>query len=201
EAETKAISQNWTQSNPIIMPGGTAPPMLKDVLAGTKSLKQYDDESPRFVGPVWDDSPFYFAIDRPYRMPGAIAERLVKWLVGPSMGMLALFAIFGKPRSKETNAGRMPALHYVASLIYFAALGFGFIAVELALLQNLTLLVGHPIYTLSALLLRPLAFGGRGAALSARLRTWRAGVAVAVVGPVQAIARARPAPGPAPLRL
>src|SRR5882724_9979299 len=96
DAETKDISQNWTQANPIIMPGGTAPPMLKDVLAGTKSLQQYDDESPRFVGPVWDDSPFYFAIDRPYRMPEAIAERLVKWLVGPSMGMLALFAIFGK---------------------------------------------------------------------------------------------------------
>src|SRR5205085_672115 len=190
DAETKDISQNWTQANPIIMPGSTAPPLLKDVLAGTKSLQQYDDESPRFVGAVWDDSPFYFAIDRPYRMPGTIAERLVKWLVGPSIGMLALFAVFGVPRRKkiEREAGRRPAyadadgavsakggvLRYAGSLLYFAALGFGFIAVELALLQNLTLLVGHPIYSLSVLLFTLLAFGGIGSALSVRFPMWMA---------------------------
>src|SRR5205807_8705549 len=112
---------------------------------------------------VWDDSPFYFAIDRPYRMPGAIAERIIKWLLGPSIAMLALFAVFGIPRRKAIvtrSAGKMPALQYGASLIYFAALGFGFIAVELALLQNLTLLVGHPIYTLSVWLCTLLAFCG-----------------------------------------
>src|SRR5207237_162545 len=112
EAETKDVSQNWTQAKAIIMPGGTAPPLIKDVLAGTKTLQQYDNESPRFVGAVWDDSPFYFAIDRPYRMPGAIAERLVKWLIGPSMGMLALFAVFGMQRGTTVegeDAGRRRA--------------------------------------------------------------------------------------------
>ncbi len=203
EAETKDIKENWTQANPIIMPGGTAPPLLKEVLAGTKSLKQYDDESPRFVGPVWDDSPFYFAIDRPYRMPGAIAGRLVKWLVGPSMGMLALFAIFGKPKRLLKNdaggtaanqSGKGSTLQYTGSLIYFAALGFGFIAVELALLQNLTLLVGHPIYTLSVLLFTLLAFGGIGSALSVRFTMWLACVAVAVIGAIEALALPRLVP-------
>jgi hypothetical protein len=201
EAETKDISQNWTQANPIIMPGGTAPPLIKDVLAGTKTLAQYEAESPRFVGPVWDDSPFYFAIDRPYRMPGAIAERIMKWLLGPSMGMLVLFALFGKPTRKRpgqinadgtsaqpANADRMSAVPYVGSLIYFAALGFGFIAVELALLQNLTLLVGHPIYTLSVLLFTLLAFGGIGSALSMRVPIWLACAAVAVIGAIEALA-------------
>ena len=136
DAETKEISAKWTQANPIILPGGTAPPLIADVLAGRKSLQQYEAESPRFVGAVWDDSPFYFAIDRPYRMPGTIAERLLKWLLGPSMGMLVLFATFGRPRRAKLGP-------YAGSLIYFAALGFGFIAVELALLQNLTLLVGQ----------------------------------------------------------
>jgi len=203
EAETKDISQNWTQANPIIMPGGKAPPLLKDVLAGTKSLQQYDDESPRFVGAVWDDSPFYFAIDRPYRMPGAIAERLVKWLLGPSMGMLALFAIFGKPKrllkknadgTSPHPAGKGSSLQYVGSLLYFAALGFGFIAVELALLQNLTLLVGHPIYTLSVLLFTLLAFGGIGSALSVRFPMWLACVTVAVIGAIEALALPRLVP-------
>ena len=191
DAELKDVSTNWTQANAVVMPGGTAPPLLKDVLAGTKTLAQYEAESPRFVGPVWDDSPFYFAIDRPYRMPGAIAERIIKWLLGPSIAMLALFAVFGIPRRKAIvtrSAGKMPALQYGASLIYFAALGFGFIAVELALLQNLTLLVGHPIYTLSVLLFTLLAFGGLGSALSIRFPMWLACVAVAVIGAIEALA-------------
>ena len=192
DAQLKEISTDWTQANAVIMPGGTAPPGIKEVLAGTKTLQQYDAESNRYVGAVWDDSPFYFAIEKPWRMPGAIAERMVKWLLGPSMGMLALFAVFGKPRTKM-DAGRMPAvpgttLPYVGSLIYFAALGFGFIAVELALLQHLTLLVGHPIYTLSVLLFTLLAFGGIGASLSSRWSIWKACAAVAIIGTIEALA-------------
>lgn len=191
DAELKDISQNWTQANPIIIPGGTAPPLIKDVLAGTKTLEQYEAESPRFVGPVWDDSPFYFAIDRPWRMPGAIAERMVKWLLGPSVAMLGLFAVFGRPKRRDIESGesRRPAYPaYAGSLLYFAALGFGFIAVELALLQNLTLLVGHPIYTLSVLLFTLLAFGGIGSALSKRLKMWQACAAVALIGTIEALA-------------
>jgi SAM-dependent methyltransferase len=187
DTELKDVSTNWTQANPVVMPGGTAPPGIREVLAGTQTLDQYEASSSRFVGPVWDDSPFYFAIDRPWRMPGAIAERMLKWLLGPSVGMLALFAIFGKPRTGESR-GKRTTIQYVSSLLYFAALGFGFIAVELALLQNLTLLVGHPIYTLSVLLFTLLAFGGIGSALSVRFPMWLACVAVALIGAIEALA-------------
>jgi len=190
DAELREISEKWTQANPIIMPGGTAPPLIGDVLAGRKTLEQYDAASPRLVGPVWDDSPFYFAIDRPFRMPSTIAERLVKWLLAPSVGLLGLFAAFGMPKRRVTNPvpqkSALPA--YGGSLLYFAALGFGFIAVELALLQHLTLLVGHPIYTLSVLLFTLLAFGGIGSALSVRFPMWLACVAVAVIGAIEAMA-------------
>jgi hypothetical protein len=60
DAELKEISQNWTQANPVIMPGGTAPPLIADVLAGRKTLEQYDAASPRYVSAVWDDSPVLF---------------------------------------------------------------------------------------------------------------------------------------------
>jgi hypothetical protein len=198
DAELKEIKENWTQANAVIAPGGIAPPGIKEVLAGTKTLDQYEAGSPRFVGPVWDDSPFYFAIDRPWRMPGAIAERILKWLLAPSIGLLALFAVFGRPRrekaEKKTAEDRRPEAlpsgnsPYVASLVYFAMLGFGFIAVELALLQHLTLLVGHPIYTLSVLLFTLLAFGGIGAALSPRWSMWKACAAVAIIGTIEALA-------------
>jgi predicted membrane-bound spermidine synthase len=192
DAELKEISGNWTQARGIIMPGGTAPPGMKEVLAGAKSLAQYDAESPRFVGPVWDDSPFYFAIDRPWRMPASIAERIAQWLLGPSVGLLALFALFGWPRKTAIASSESPSrtlgLRYAGSLVYFAALGFGFIAVELALLQHMTLLVGHPIYTLSVLLFTLLAFGGIGADLSPRWPMWKACVVVAIIGAIEALA-------------
>jgi len=156
-------------------------------LTKKKTLTEYEAASPRFVGPVWDDSPFYFAIDRPFRMPPSIADSMLRWLLGPSMGMLALFAVFGKPR--KTTIGP-----YAGSLIYFAALGFGFIAVELALLQNLTLLVGHPIFTLSVLLFTLLAMGGIGSALSSRVSIPVACASVAVIGAIEALALPRLVP-------
>lgn len=192
EAELKEIKENWTQANAVVAPGGIAPAGIKEVLAGTKTLDQYEAESPRYVGPVWDDSPFYFAIDRPWRMPGTIAERILKWLLAPSVLLLVVFAVFGRPRRRKIEgeaAGPGSGISpYIGSLVYFAALGFGFIAVELALLQHLTLLVGHPIYTLSVLLFTLLAFGGIGAALSPRWSMWKACAAVAIIGTIEALA-------------
>jgi hypothetical protein len=186
-AETTEIKEKWSQAEPIIMPGGPAPSLIAEVLGGRSTLAHYEVQSPRFVGPVWDDSPFYFAIDRPFGMPRAIADGLLKWLLGPSLVMLAAFAIFGRPKGKTMAP-------YAGSLVYFAALGFGFIALELALLQNLTLLVGHPIFTLSVLLFTLLGMGGIGSALSRRVPIWQACVAVATIGAVEAIALPRLVP-------
>ena len=180
ETETADISRNWTQATAVILPGITAPPLIGEVLAGKKTLVQYETESPRFVSPVWDNSPFYFAIERPFRMPAAIAQPLLKWLLLPSILMLALFAVLGRPR--QASIGQ-----YSGSVLYFAALGFGFIAVELALLQNLTLLVGHPIYTLSVLLFTLLAMGGIGSAISSNVSMTKACIVVAIIAALEAI--------------
>ena len=193
-AETAEISERWTQAEPVILPGGPAPPLIGEVLQGSKTLAEYEAASPQFVGPVWDDSPFYFATERPYRMPGTIAGPLFKWLLGPSVALLALFAIFGRPRRAAIGP-------YAGSLIYFAALGFGFIAVELALLQNLTLLLGHPIFTLSVLLFTLLAMGGIGSALSPRVSMRVACLSVAAIGAVEALALPRLVPLLLPLPL
>lgn len=187
DAETKAIKEQWTQADPIIMPGGPAPALIGDVLAGKMTLAQYEAQSPRFVGPVMDDSPFYFAIERPFGMPASIAESLLKWLFLPSLALLLVFALFGRPR--QTSVGP-----YAGSVIYFAALGFGFITIELALLQNLILLVGHPIFTLSVLLFTLLAMGGIGSAISHRVPMWLACASVALIGGLEAIALPRLVP-------
>jgi hypothetical protein len=117
--------------------------------------------APTRVGPVFDDSPFYFATDRPIGIAPSMALSLLI-LVVPVIGLLAVFVAFGRP----AGAARAP---YASAVVYFACLGAGFITVELALLQNLTLLLGHPIFTLSLLLFTLLAAGGLGSAASGRV--------------------------------
>jgi hypothetical protein len=101
-------------------------------------------------------------------------------LVFPAIGLLVIFVALGKPRGERAGP-------YAASIAYFCCLGFGFISVELALLQNLTLLLGHPIFTLSILLFTLLAFGGLGSAISRRVPIRASCLFVALLGAAEAL--------------
>ena len=180
EAQTAEIMNDWTLARPVYVPGRHAEAPYDALFSGQKTLQQIVDESPRRVGPVFDDSPFYFAVERPWGMATKIANGLMT-LVAAAAVLLAGFIVFGRPRGG-------PVKPYVASVVYFAALAAGFIAVELALLQNLTLLIGHPIFTLSVLLFTLLAASGVGASISASISSRTACFAVAAIGAVGAIA-------------
>jgi SAM-dependent methyltransferase len=186
--------ENWDLARPLIVPGYPVPQPYTDLLSGRKTMAQWEAASPTLIGAVFDDSPFYFAIERPWGMPTAIAGRLFGWLLAPSLVLLALFSAFGKPKDKPTGP-------YAASVTYFACLGFGFISVELALLQNLTLLLGHPIFTLAILLFTLLAAGGFGSALSTFVSPRGACLVVAVLGTIEALALPRLVPLLLPLPL
>ncbi len=180
-AETETIANQWTQATPVIVPDHHVDEPYADLLNGKKTMAEYMAASDKLVGPVFDDSPFYFAIERPWGMPPTIASRLTNWLLMPAIVLLVLFAAFGKPRGQRVAP-------YASSVVYFAALGFGFITVELSLLQNLTLLLGHPIFTLSVLLFTLLAAGGIGSAMSHHVSAAAACLSVAVMGGFEALA-------------
>ncbi len=127
-------------------------------------------------------------------MHQTIAHMLLTVLVAPAAALLVLFAAFGKPRGEATGP-------YVGSIVYFACLGLGFISVELALLQNLTLLLGHPSFTLSVLLFTLLASGGIGSALSRRVPVRAACLAVAILGAASAFVLPVAVPALLPLPL
>jgi hypothetical protein len=189
------MTTNWSSlATPFIVPGAVAHTPYDGLLSGRVSPAAYEAASPMRVGPVFDDNPFYFATERPWGMSTNIARGFFDALFAPSLILLAGFVLLGKPRGEATAP-------YAGSVVYFSALGFGFIAVELSLLQHLTLLVGHPIFTLSLLLFTLLACGGIGSAISSRIPVRLACIGVALLGIFEALILPRVVPGLLPLPL
>jgi len=193
EVETTRIMNEWTEARPLVVPGRHAEAPYADLLAGRTTLAEYDAASPRRASAVFDDSPFYFATERPIGMPARMTDALLA-LVLPVGALLAAFVAFGKPRGE-------PVGPYAASVVYFSSLGLGFITVELALLQHLTLLLGHPIFTLSLLLFSLLSAGGVGSALSHRLSARAACLTAAALGVLYAVTLPLVVPSLLPLPL
>ena len=192
-AEESAAMMGWAEATPVIVPGHVAEGAYGDLLSGRKTMAQYVDEAPVRAGPVFDDKPFFFARQKPWGLPRSMMIAFVQVLL-PLIAICVVLLALGRP-------GDAPAATYRASLAYFACLGVGFIVVELALLQSMTLLLGHPIFTLSVLLFTLLAAGGLGSSFSARFRVPAVCAAVAAAGIVYAFALPRLVPALLPLPL
>lgn len=191
--EESAAIMGWTEATPVIVPGHAAEGAYGDLLSGRKTMEQYVEEAPVRAGPVFDDRPFFFARQKPWGLPRSMMVAFVQVLL-PLVAICAVLLVMGRPAGAPAGA-------YRASLAYFACLGVGFIVVELALLQSMTLLLGHPIFTLSILLFTLLAAGGLGSSLSARFRAPVVCGAIAAAGLVYALALPRLVPALLPLSL
>ena len=72
-----------------------------------------------------------------------------------------------RSREPRSRRGDLPLL------AFFAAIGAGFMLIEISMLQRLIVFLGHPIYSLSVILFVLLLAGGIGARLSARVAAER----------------------------
>ncbi|UCE86515.1 MAG: class I SAM-dependent methyltransferase [Deltaproteobacteria bacterium] len=140
-------------------------------------LEDWLEAFPYDVSQVTDDSPFFWHFTRfrdvlrsPIRATvvdweDSIGERVlltllvVASLVAAAM-LLLPFAFVGR----EWRA--LP--HKLPVTAYFAALGLGFMLLEISLIQMLTLFLGFPTYSLSVTLFSLLVFSGIGSLLSGR---------------------------------
>lgn len=66
---------------------------------------------------------------------------------------------------------KVPGRKKAFPLVFFAAIGTGYMFAEIVLIRQFTLYLGHPLYAASAVLSGMLFFSGTGAALSGRLIT------------------------------
>lgn len=128
---------------------------------------------PLDVRPTDDDRPFFFHTTR-FRNQLQVA-------FGRSMlfgnGLSALLTLMGISAILVTlfilgplvMGGGRPERGWGAWLIYFAALGAGFMLLEVALLQRLVLLLGHPVFSLTVTLFALLLGTGLGSLFSRRI--------------------------------
>lgn len=119
------------------------------------------------VTPTTDDRPFFYALQ--WGIPGSVLAVM--------LAALALLVAAGH-RSMQTRrpgASKPPA----AFALYFAALGVGFMAAEVAVIQRFSLFLGYPTLSLTVTLATLLLAGGLGGWLSQRVPADRLPTAVA----------------------
>jgi len=130
---------------------------------------------PYDVSPVFDNAPFFFFTFKTSRLldeilhPGA---RGIDWKV--NLGVAVLFMLLVISALAVLAFLILPlAFHAPARaasilpLLYFVAVGFGYIIVEIALIQRFVLFLGHPTYALTVVIFLLLLSSGAGS-LAAR---------------------------------
>ena len=151
------------------------------------------------VDPATDNFPFFFNTFRPVMSyVAAIKDGSLSRASPATMVLLFLLAIallaswFLVMRPLRSAVGETD--FGVGPLVYFSSLGAGFILVELALIQRLTIYLGHPTYALTIVLASILFFGGVGSYLSQRIQTTHGArrAALAVVAAILLCAFALP---------
>ena len=88
--------------------------------------------------------------------------------MGISAGLVALFVL--GPLLVTSYGGGTGERRWFLWLLYFGALGAGFMLIKVSVLQRFVLLLGHPVYSLTVTLFSLLLGTGIGAAWSRRLR-------------------------------
>jgi len=160
--------------------------------------RQFIDDYPRDIRATSDDRPFFFHTTRLRDQFGVAFGRSMLFgnglsalltLFGISLLLVVLFILIPLVAS-----GAHPGHGWPAWLGYFAALGAGFMLIEVAMLQHFVLLLGHPVYSLAVTLFSLLLGTGIGSlagrrVADARVRatTRRVLMAIAVLGVVAPI--------------
>jgi hypothetical protein len=118
-----------------------------------------------------DDRPFFFNLQRVGHFgetaaPGGFRVPDPTLILAITLGILLVLsaAAFALPLALVRGEGR-PG---VGSLGFFAAIGLGFLALEVVLIQRFVLFLGFPTYALSVVLFALLIFTGLGSLLSVR---------------------------------
>lgn len=137
------------------------------------------------VAPATDARPYPNRFLRARSVRTLLRSGSTSWLPFAEWGYIALLATLAQstllaalfiilPVLVHSRRGRSGATALPHLVAYFAAIGLGYMAAEIALIQQLTLLLGHPVYAVATVLAAILICSGVGSTWSDRLVPSRA---------------------------
>lgn len=143
---------------PLYLPEVYAQPPLNDIESGKHSFAEVEAQSASDISAPTDNRPFFFQFER------GVSPDLI-----PLLGlMLGIIVVGGGLLIVSQRRISMPAVRW--SPIYFAALGVGFMLIEITVIQETHLFLGHPTLAVTTSIVVLLVGGGIGSWLSGRLR-------------------------------
>jgi spermidine synthase len=125
------------------------------------------------VSPVTDNAPFFFFTLKPGQVFRGLGQGGIDWKVNLGIAILGLvlvisiaavvvFLVVPLLLSSEARSGRS------IRLLYFIAIGLGYILAEIAFIQRFVLFLGNPTYALTVVVFLMLLSSGLGSVLSRR---------------------------------
>jgi len=159
---------------------------------GAAAAARFAAEYPFDVRPATDARPYPHHFLRTAAVGSFFRSGRGDWLPFAEWGTIALVATLAQSITLAALCLLLPAFlrgraalggRLLRLLAYFGAVGFAYLAAEIAAIQQLSLLLGHPVYAVAAVLFVLLALSGLGSAWSDRVSTrsgWRAAAALAV---------------------
>ena len=129
-------------------------------------------EYPYNVAPVTDDAPFFFfTLKTNQILQAGGLRRGIDWKV--NLGVVVLGIVFVISMIAVVACLLLPMAlrggrQRVLPLLYFVAVGLGYILVEIAFIQRFVLFLGHPTYALTVVIFLLLLSSGAGSLFSRR---------------------------------
>lgn len=137
------------------------------------------------ITPPTDDRPFFFHFFRwsqideivatfgktwqPFGGSGYLVLLILLALATVTSVVLILLPLTVRRRLVEAEPGGQPRLVFAGTLFVFGALGIGFLFIEIPLIQQFVVFLGHPTLAFATVLLTVLVFSGLGSLLAPRV--------------------------------
>jgi spermidine synthase len=153
----------------IIMGPGVAFDAVTSTLMSGKADPAFFASLPDNITPSTDDNPFFFFTQRFSTFLAKPSAGITNSNASISMTLLLLIVSLGACGYYIVIpfvglAKRMPPSVLTPPVMYFSAIGMGFMLIEISQMQRLMVFLGHPVYGLGVVLFTILIFSGIGSA-------------------------------------
>ena len=182
----------------LFTPSKSEDPMFSRLTSG-EDLQAISDSYPLRIDPPTDNSPFFFQMMRlkdiasvstkqGYMTPNIRAVVVLGVLLFTVVLLTAVFIVAPLAMSSRMSdlAGAWPLL------MYFSAIGLGFMFVEISQMQRLIVFLGHPTYGLGVVLFSLLLSSGLGSYASGRVLTAERHLVSAMIALIAVLAASSP---------